>query len=376
MNILINLSNNLGGGGLQVALSFLEECKKIEGHVYHIFLGKNAQMQVDKNFFPADFVFYDIPKLKFWQYQIILGPLEKQIKPDCVFTVFGPSYWKPNAPHLIGFAIGHYIYDEYAFFNRISCWQRMKIKLRKWVHLLFFVKQASHFVVETEDARKRLRKQLNVDTIDVVSNTCGSQYFCHSDFANKMPEKKRGEIRLITLTRYYSHKNIESIPNVLEELKLRNIDNVNFVLTLGEEDYKNIIPMEWRHKVYNVGSVPIVECPSLYQECDFLFLPTLLEVFSASYPEAMAMRKPILTSDLSFAHSICGDAALYFEPFSPSDIVDKIEILINNKEAQVKLIEEGKKRLSAFGSAKDRAEKYLQICENLAFGVKYDIVHQ
>jgi glycosyltransferase involved in cell wall biosynthesis len=235
----------------------------------------------------------------------------------------------------------------------------------QWVHLCLFKRQANHFVVETKDAQQRLKKKLKTIAVEMVSNTCGSQYFSPATYPNKLPSRTENEIRFITITGYYVHKNLESIPNVLEELSYRNISNVTFTLTLKKDDYERIIPAEWRSRVHNVGSVPTIECPSLYKECDMLYLPTLLEVFSASYPEAMVMQKPILTSDLSFAHSICGKSALYFDPFSAKDIADKIETIINNQTLQKKLILEGEKQLATFGTARNRAEKYLQLCESI-----------
>ena len=55
-----------------------------------------------------------------------------------------------------------------------------------------------------------------------------------------------------------------------------------------------------------------------------MFLPTFLECFSASYAEAMLMKKPIITSNLGFAQNVCKDAAVYFDPCNPEDIIDKI----------------------------------------------------
>ena len=367
MNIIINISNNLGGGGLQVALSVLKELKNINEHTYYVFLGVNAAKQICKETFPSNFTFYDIPKVKFWQLHKVLKPLEKQIKADVVFTVFGPSYWKPKSPHLMGFAYPHYVYGEYAFLKHIPRLQKIKLKLKQWIHLYLFKHQADHIVVETEDVQKRLKKKLRVETVSVVSNTCGSQYLNPTTYPNKLPNRKNQEVRLITITKYYPHKNLESIPLVLQELYMRNINNITFVLTLEKEEYEKIIPSEWHSRVYNVGPVPVEKCPSLYQECDLLYLPTLLECFSASYPEAMVMQKPILTSDLSFAHSICESAALYFDPFSVKDISDKIESIINEQDLQNELIIEGRKRFVAFGSARDRAEKYLQLCKELTF---------
>ncbi len=42
-----------------------------------------------------------------------------------------------------------------------------------------------------------------------------------------------------------------------------------------------------------------------------VFIPTLLEVFSATYLEAMLMKKPIIASDLEFSRDICGESAYF-----------------------------------------------------------------
>ena len=63
----------------------------------------------------------------------------------------------------------------------------------------------------------------------------------------------------------------------------------------------------------------ITECPSLYEQADVMFQPTLLECFSATYPEAMKMQRPIVTTDIEFAHGLCGPAAHYYSPLSAED---------------------------------------------------------
>jgi glycosyltransferase involved in cell wall biosynthesis len=76
----------------------------------------------------------------------------------------------------------------------------------------------------------------------------------------------------------------------------------------------------------------------------------------------MKMKKPILTSDLSFAYSICGDAAEYFDPFDPEDIANKIIFLVNNINRQKELIQKGEERLQDFETPDSRAKKLLEIC--------------
>ena len=96
-----------------------------------------------------------------------------------------------------------------------------------------------------------------------------------------------------------------------------------------------------------------------------MFLPTLLETFSASYPEAMKMERPILTSNLDFAIDICGDAALYFNPLDSYDIANKIKTLITDPILYQDLVEKGKNRLKNFETSTSRAEKYLLCCEEI-----------
>ena len=117
-----------------------------------------------------------------------------------------------------------------------------------------------------------------------------------------------------------------------------------------------------------LGSVDIRECPSLYEQSDFMFLPTLLECFSASYVEAMKTGRPILTSDLPFAREICGEAAAYFDPLSPDSIGEAIFGLANDQKFQRRLVEAGTEQLGKFLSPDERTERYLQVIEAEAAG--------
>ena len=99
--------------------------------------------------------------------------------------------------------------------------------------------------------------------------------------------------------------------------------------------------------VLNVGPV----CQSLlgayYRGCDALFLPTLLESFTGTYVEAMYFGVPILTSDLDFARHVCGDAAIYFNPWDPGSIKDAILRLRSDSDLRRELVNRGRERLRA-----------------------------
>ena len=97
-----------------------------------------------------------------------------------------------------------------------------------------------------------------------------------------------------------------------------------------------------------------------------MILPTLLECFSASWIDAMKCCVPVLTSDLPFAHGICGDAAVYFNPEDPAEIGERIVALANDRSRQEALIEQGKEQLSHFYNNSVRTSLYISYLEGLA----------
>lgn len=370
MKIIINVSSIFKGGAEQVANSFINECRKFPEHEYHVFLRSNIKDQLNLEIFPDNFRFYELEKrpgssiinlLKALRYY---DQLEKKIQPDVVISTGGHGYWKPQVPLLSGFNIPHYIYPESPYFQKLSLKKKLIWRCKKFIHM-WFHSRSDAIVVQTDDVKHRLRKLLPDMDVYTVSNTVNGCFKEPEVFPDKLPEREKGEIRLLTVSSYYSHKNLDVIPRVLDHLKSRGYNNIKFVLTLPPENFVSFNEKRHESGIYNVGPISINECPSLYKECDMMFLPTLLECFSASYVEAMAMEKPVLTSDLGFAHTICKDAALYFDPVNEKDIADKIIHLAENLELQEKLIQNGKKIFQSIITPAERAEKYLKLCEEL-----------
>lgn len=373
MKIIINTSNLYVGGGVQVALSFINELKNIDSqNEYHIFLSKATEKQISQHEFDKRFYFYLIEnspaKLK-TRSSILkkLDYLESQINPDIVLSVFGPTYWTPKSKHIMGFAVPWVLAQDSIAYDELKPLKRFKMRL--WVkYISYYTKiNASNYIIETNDGKEKLSKVLNINSenIYVVSNTYSSvfndkQYIesNHSKYI-KLPEKEKDEFRLLLISHNHPNKNLKIINKILPLLKHYN---VKFVLTINQNDYELLFEKESKN-IINLGPVSQDSCPSLYSQCDAMFLPTLLEVFSASYPEAMKMEKPILTSDLSFARDVCGDAASYFNPLNENDISDKIIELVQNKNLRDELIDNGIKKLKTFETSKSRAEKYLEICK-------------
>ncbi|MDF1576533.1 MAG: glycosyltransferase [Bacteroidales bacterium] len=362
MRLLINTANLRVGGAWQRSISFIEELKKFPENEYFIYYTDELKKHINISLFPENFNFYHFersPARLLSRRGIVkkFNRLEKKIIPDLVFSFVGPAYWRPRSIHLVGFGIPHIVYSEYRHVKELG----LKDKLAIWYKKQWTKKEADYYVVQTGDVKNRLAEKANVpnEKIFIVSNGYGSQY----DNFNLSIAKKEQLRKLLLISTYRKNKNIDIINDLIIELKKRKFQ-CEFHITIDDEVYEQVFSgnESW---VKNHGHVPSAKGPELYSQCDAMFLPTLLECFSASYPEAMRMEIPILTSDYSFATSICGDAALYFDPYDVKDMAEKIIQLYSDDKLYKSLIVNGLKRLEAFDNPEVRTRKYLEICRKL-----------
>ena len=72
---------------------------------------------------------------------------------------------------------------------------------------------------------------------------------------------------------------------------------------------------------------PRSELRYLYAGAQFMAFPSLYEGFGLPLLEGMRFGLPILTSNISSMPEICGDAALYVDPYDQQDIRNKLERL-------------------------------------------------
>ncbi|HSH51553.1 MAG TPA: glycosyltransferase, partial [Bacteroidales bacterium] len=276
LKLIINTASTYKGGGVQAASSFIEECKKYDEHEYHIIRGEMLSGLIDRDAFPDNFSFYDIgyrPATRIFSFKSrddFFKKLEARIKPDVVFTTSGPAYWRPTAPHLVGYNLPHYIYQDSPFFNQIPFKTKVKWRLKGRALKFFFKREAEAYVVQTNDVNKRLQKWLRSEEVYTVSNTYNHHYTNCVKAVNKLPEKETDEFRFLTLSAWYTHKNLKIIPKVIEALPQEFKKKIRFVLTLPPATFEKYFTSKVKDFITNVGPVKPAEGPALYNECDAL----------------------------------------------------------------------------------------------------------
>lgn len=360
MKLLINISNNIGGGSFQVAHSFVQECKNYLENNYIVAVNSKVYNLFDVALFPANFRFICIKNRFFFTLARRMKKVEKRFAPDVVFTVFGPSYWRSKSPQVIGFANPYYLLINEKIVGVLkkvfSKKEYFAILIKKILHTFYMNRDADVLIAETQYAMSEFLKIFKkVKKGYTVSNTCSSFF----DFP--IVRQRHKNFTLLTVCKYYKHKNLEIINAVTKKLSEKNVYDISFIVTLDDENFERLF--KDNPYVINAGYTSPKDCPTLYAMADAMFLPTLAECFSASYPEAMKSGVPILTSDFKFAHSVCNNAALYFDPFNEKEITDKILALKTDETLYETLVHNGKKRLKDFSTAKNRCEEYLKICQ-------------
>jgi len=369
MRILINFSNIKIGGGIQVALSFIGQLSNFTSkHTFHVVVSDQIFEKIPSNIFSDKSIVVYRYTIKPTIIKALFGKdsfLNKVlIDNKCVkaFTLFGPSYWRPIVPHLVGFARPHYVYKDSPIFMRIGFNERIFWLLSEIIHMYSFKHHCDSLVSENEDVSTKLSFRLK-KPVYTVSNTFHQVF--DDEYLWLVPEIdfEDNTKYVLTISANYAHKNLSIIPKIIEELLNRNIFNVKFILTINKGEFLSSEILD-EYIIY-LGSIPIEKCPLLYRNSDFVFLPSLLECFSATYVEAMKMGKALITSDLPFAKGICKNAAFYVDPLDPTCITEGIIYLLSNQSSVNSLIENGYKRLSTFLSPESRAQKYIDLLESI-----------
>ena len=370
MKILINASNLKVGGGLQVADSIVHELKNLPEHSYiavvpsRIFddcLDANSDgVKVLKYDMPASFIAAITGK------DSMLDNLVVNEGVDAVLTVFGPSRWRPKVPHLCGFARPQLVIPESPFWENVKGVQRLESCFKKVINRWLFKVGTDNLWTENSFISDRVKRLYPQKKVFTVTNNYNQVFDDENLWDNSIKLPAWDGLTLLTISANYSHKNLEIIRPCIEWLRAHYPElKCRFVLTLNEKQFPLHNDAEKEHIVL-IGQVSINQVPNLYRQADVMFLPTLLECFSASYAEAMKMKVPILTTDLGFAHSICCDAACYYLPTSVSDLGERIYSLATDHALSQNIVDNGLRQLEHFDTAAQRARKLIDITSNLA----------
>ena len=91
----------------------------------------------------------------------------------------------------------------------------------------------------------------------------------------------------------------------------------------------------------NYVGIPDEELRSLYEGADMVTFCSTYEGFGMPIIEAQAMRKPLITSNISPLKDVAGDGAFLIDPFSVASIRSGIETIIRDADVRQRVIQAG-----------------------------------
>ncbi|MDD2224958.1 MAG: glycosyltransferase family 1 protein [Candidatus Shapirobacteria bacterium] len=154
----------------------------------------------------------------------------------------------------------------------------------------------------------------------------------------------------------YPHKNIIIVLKALQklpEIKLKIICARDF---FSEKLSKQINHLHLKKQVEFLGYLDDQKFKDVYKNALALVHPSLMEGFSLTGLEAMALNCPVISSNSSCLPEIYGDSVLYFDPNNSDELVQKINQLKNNLELRQKLINLGHQQIKKYSWNKTAKE--------------------
>lgn len=368
---LVNASNLKAGGGIQVADSICGLLNKFCNHTFFVVLSSKMDCtRVRISDYPnvkAIFT-YDVKNnfnTIFFGRDGFLDGCVKNNNVDAVLTVFGPSRWNPKVAHLTGWAIPHPLLPDSPYFKMLPNTDRIMVKLKCILWRYMFGRSTDYFWTENPYTTERVKALFPKKTVFSVTNYYNQVFDTPDKWTHTISLPTFDGTTLLTITANYPHKNLKLLVDSALVLREKYPDFLfRFILTIPKVDL--YIPERVKSNFLLIGKVDVAECPNLYQQSDIMILPSLLECFSATYPEAMKMEVPIVTTDLEFAKGLCGDAACYYNAIDSVSAAEAIYRVATDKDYAKQLVENGKKQLLTYDNYEKRVDKLIRILEDIA----------
>lgn len=360
MKILINTisTKKHSGGAFQISQNFMLKSLESDDVEWYYITSKDIDDVIGESFNSLKgsryYVFPTQPDFRN-TYKAVkkhVRNLEERIAPDVVYTITAPSYFTFKTPEVMRFTnpwVAHpnkYAWSVLGFVEslktRLYCWNQRRM-----------MKAAHYFITQAEATKQGIIRVTGEpsDHVRVVGNVLPATF----KTMDNTPIVEDNWINIVAVGAPVPHKNFDIIPDVLLELQKLGIDNVRFHTTIPfDHPLKMVFEQRlssagMKENWINHGRLSQQDLGKMYQRCQLCFLPTLLEVFSASTVEAMYFDLPIVATDFPFNTEVLADSCLYYEPKNAKGAAKQFARLIGDKALQDDLKSKMQVQLNKYG---------------------------
>jgi glycosyltransferase involved in cell wall biosynthesis len=214
-------------------------------------------------------------------------------------------------------------------------------------------KYSKRILTVSNSSKRDLVNYLKIDQekISVVYNSS-------SLVANDNFEGKSANRYFLTVSSLDTRKNLQSLITAFNQIN----EDVNLFI-VGVKDSNFVFNMDehlFSEKIVLKGYVDDADLKVLMTNATAFVYVSLYEGFGLPPLEAMSMGCPVIVSDIAAHREVCGNAALYVNPFDIAEITKKIKFVLQNDKVRIELAEAGKINAKRFNWL-NSAEKVIKI---------------
>lgn len=382
MRILLAMNNLKTTGGMTVGLGLVEGFGElVTDDEYFILHPDNSDYQnlMNKTSLHSIPVSNRMECLKYKLYleQIVIPKIVRKQKIDVLLTCTSMGAWNPGCFHISLIQLPYLAY----YLSELDFHKPLKLRLQDKAWSQYFRMTRKHLqalIVQTPVMKQRMieRWAFKREQVYVVPPAAIPISTTQSRPRTELPEPLKSTHKTRPYICYIAgpilHKNFEILPETWAYLSEKNFD-CDIVLTIppGHSLVRRMMDKADKlgvaKKFICLGNVPHNQVMILLQHSLCLVMPTLLETLGLPYIEAMHCKCPITSSDRDFARSVCGPAAVYFDPKNPVSVGEAI-LKMTVPEFRKKLINAGQMQMrETFSSSSwcDIARSYANILKQV-----------
>jgi glycosyltransferase involved in cell wall biosynthesis len=219
-------------------------------------------------------------------------------------------------------------------------------------------RKADHIVTVSNFSKNQIIQKLGIPGSRITVIPCG----VGKEFtADSSPSESREVVQALGLQLPFilyvgnlkPHKNIETLLRAFALLRKRERLRHSLLLIADDPRRKSTIVNECLN--LGIGDYTIFASrvsqsllPFIYATADLLVMPSTLEGFGLPVLEAMACGTPVVASSAASLPEVGGNAALYFDPLSASELAVQIARVLQSHELRVSLRNLGIQRAKQF----------------------------
>ena len=242
------------------------------------------------------------------------------------------------------------IHDLIPFRDSITAFYQKKLSLRDRVQLEYMktctllAKSSDIIITSCEVIKRDIVSTLRIkpDKIKIVPYGVDTEFFRPLNVENYSIRKKQGRKVIFFIGGLSVAKGADILLKAFSEVLKKNKDvelwiSGKFVFFDGMEFVKKL---DIKENLRFIGYVPEENLPIYYNLADVVVLPSKIG-FSFPVLEAMACRRPVITSDTPDIKEILGDSVLLVDPTNVEQLTERLLHILEDKSLQEKISHRG-----------------------------------